>query len=237
MKYAVFSDIHSNLDALKTVLAEISKEKVDEYICCGDIVGYGPEPNECIDEIKKIKNIKIVAGNHDRAVVDRLNIDFFHENAKEVIIWTSSVLTQENKEFLTNLPEKIIENNFTVVHGSPRDPINEYLMGVLDINNNLSYFENDICFIGHTHLPFFYAEGLGSMQLKALNKMRITSKSIINVGSIGQPRDSDNRACYMIIEDNAITCYRVPYDIESVQKKMKGKSLPKKLITRLSCGA
>ena len=182
MRYAVFSDIHSNIEALESVLSVIEKENVDEYICCGDIVGYGPEPNECVEKIKSIKNIKIIAGNHDRASVGLFDVNWFNDNTKAAILWTSSQLTKENKNFLRELPEKIIEENFTVVHGSPREPIKEYLIKPFDMQENLRFFETQICFIGHSHYPFVYTSEGMKTELRENESIQIVSKSIINAG-------------------------------------------------------
>jgi len=236
VKLAVFSDTHSNIEALDCVIEKISLENVDKIICCGDIVGYGPNPNECVEKIKSIKTIKIVAGNHDRAAVGLFDVNWFNDNAKATILWTSSQLTEENKNFLKGLPEKIIEENFTVVHGSPREPINEYLIKPSDMQDNLQFFETQICFIGHSHRPFIYTAENGITGLSADTTTQITSKSIINVGSVGQPRDGNNRACFMILEDNKITFHRVAYDIKAVQKKMKIEKLPDELVERLNYG-
>lgn len=236
MKLAVFSDIHSNIEALNCVLEKISFENVDEIVCCGDIVGYGPEPNECIEKIKRLKNLKIVAGNHDRASIGLFDINWFNDNAKAAVLWTSSQLAEYNKNFLRELSEKIIKNDSTLVHGSPREPINEYLIKPSDMQENLKFFETQICFIGHTHRPFIYTVENGITGLSANATLQITFKSIINVGSVGQPRDGDNRACFLILEDNKITFHRVEYDIEKVQNKMREKFLPEPLVTRLLYG-
>ncbi len=236
VKLAVFSDIHSNIEALDCVLEKISLENVDGIICCGDIVGYGPEPNECIEKIKRLNDLKIVAGNHDRAAIGLFDVNWFNDNAKAAILWTSSQLTEESKKFLTELPEKIVEENFTAVHGSPREPINEYLIKPSDMQENLQFFETQICFIGHSHYPFVYTSNGIYTELRESESIQIVSKSIINAGSVGQPRDGDNRACFMILEGNEITFHRVEYDIEKVQNKMREEFLPEALITRLSYG-
>ncbi|HAX62301.1 MAG TPA: metallophosphoesterase, partial [Elusimicrobia bacterium] len=147
-----------------------------------------------------------------------------------------SQLTEENKNFLRELPEKIIEENFIAVHGSPREPINEYLIKQSDMYENLNFFETQICFIGHSHRPFIYSAENGITGLRPEETTQITAKSIINVGSVGQPRDGDNRACFLILEDNKITFHRVEYDIKKVQTKMREKFLPEPLVTRLSYG-
>lgn len=236
MKLAVFSDIHSNIEALDRVLEKISLENVDGIICCGDIVGYGPEPNECIEKIKRLKDLKIVAGNHDRAVAGLFDVNWFNDNAKTAILWTVSRITEKNKDFLKDLPEKIVEENFTAVHGSPGEPISEYLIKPSDMQENLKFFETQMCFIGHSHYPFVYTNEKNITKLQENEPIKIVSKSIINPGSVGQPRDGDNRACFLILEGNEITFHRVEYDIEKVQNKMREKFLPESLIMRLSYG-
>ena len=236
MKLAVFSDIHSNIEALDCVIEKISLENVDGIICCGDTVGYGPNPNECVEKIKSIKNIKIIAGNHDRAAIGLFDVNWFNDNAKAAILWTSSQLTEENKNFLKGLPEKIIEENFTAVHGSPREPIKEYLIKPSDMQENLQFFETQICFVGHSHYPFVYTSEKSITKLQENEPIEISSKSIINPGAVGQPRDGDNRACFMILEGNEITFHRVNYDIKAVQKKMKIEKLPEYLVERLNYG-
>ncbi|MEW6556279.1 MAG: metallophosphoesterase family protein [Elusimicrobiota bacterium] len=242
MRYAIFSDIHSSIEALEAVLLEISKQNVDEYICCGDIVGYGPNPNECVEKIKTIKkggervDLKIVAGNHDRASIGLFDIEWFNDNAKAAVRWTVSVLTDENKKFLLELPEKIVIADFTIVHGSPREPINEYLLKSTDMAENLNFFSTQFCFIGHSHRPFIYSAETGITIPGENETIEIASKSIINVGSVGQPRDGDNRAGFLIFENNSVTFYRVEYDIKAVQEKMRTATLPEYLIERLKYG-
>lgn len=233
MKYAIFSDIHSNIDAMEAVLSELAKENIDKYICCGDIVGYGPNPNECID---RLKNAIIVAGNHDRAAIGMMDISQFNDRAKAAIQWTASSITEENKSFLASLPEKIEGENLTIVHGSPRDPINEYLLDMFSMSDNLGFFESQICFVGHSHHPFVYSDKGGITKVQSGETAKITAKTIINVGSVGQPRDGDNRACYTILEGDQIKFFRCEYDIESVQKKMMEQNLPESLIARLPRG-
>jgi len=236
VKIAVFSDIHSNIEALNCVLEKISDENIDEIICCGDTVGYGPNPNECIEKIKSIKNIKIIAGNHDRAAVGLFDIAWFNDNAKAAILWTISVLTEENKKILKQLPEKIQTENFTVVHGSPRKLTNEYLIKPSDMQENIQFFETQICFVGHSHYPFVYTSEKSITKLQENEPIEIFSKSIINPGSVGQPRDGGNRACFLILENDKITFHRVDYDIKAVQKKMKIEKLPEYLVERLNYG-
>lgn len=233
MKYAIFSDVHSNIDALEVVLSELAKEKIDKYICCGDIVGYGPNPNECID---RLKNAIIVAGNHDRAAIGMMDISQFNERAKAAIQWTSSNITEENKSFLASLPEKIEGENLTLVHGSPRDPINEYLLDMFSMSDNMEFFTSQICFVGHSHHPFVYSNKVGIVKVQSGDTAPLADKTIINVGSVGQPRDGDNRACYTILEDDRIKFFRCEYDIESVQEKMRQQNLPESLILRLAKG-
>ncbi|MBN1384153.1 MAG: metallophosphoesterase family protein [Elusimicrobia bacterium] len=233
MRYAIFSDIHSNIEALEAVLKELEKENIDKYICCGDIVGYGPDPNECIE---RVRNIHTVAGNHDRAAIGQVDISKFNDRAKAAIQWTTSAITGENKNFLASLPKKIVGEDFTIVHGSPRDPINEYLLDIFAMSDNMEFFTTKMCFVGHSHHPFIYNQNDGLTKVDDGQTAEITSKTIINVGSVGQPRDGDNRACFITLEDNRIKLFRIKYDIEAVQEKMKKHNLPESLITRLSHG-
>lgn len=235
MKFAVFSDVHSNIEALDAVLNCISEEKADECIFCGDIVGYGPNPNECVQAIKKLKNLKIVAGNHDKAAVGLIDTTWFNPHARSTMSWTKSVLTDESRDFLKSLPDKIVEDKFTIVHGSPRDPINEYLTELKDIIQNMDLFKTQICFVGHSHRPFIYDALSGINQLPKEIK-RLSSKTLVNIGSVGQPRDGNTGACYIILEEGNIRFCRVNYDIKKVQDKMIKNLFPKQLITRLAEG-
>ncbi|HCJ65761.1 MAG TPA: hypothetical protein DHV62_00145 [Elusimicrobia bacterium] len=243
MKYAIFADVHSNLEALNIILEYYSKEKVDKYFCCGDLVGYGPNPNECIEKVRQLKAI-VVAGNHDLASVGLKDISWFNENAQASILWTQKKLTPENISYLRSLPQIYQDKDLTLVHGSPRDPIDEYLLNLNQARENLNFFPAQVCFIGHSHTPFFYqkkaegAESYGNFLQKNPVVLNLETKTIINVGSVGQPRDGDPRsACATYeLEKKEIYLARFEYNILPVQQKMLEANLPHFLIDRLSYG-
>lgn len=244
MRYGVFADVHSNLEALEAVLSFFKKERIQAFLCLGDIVGYGPNPNECIQKIGALKKIQITAGNHDYAAVGLKELTWFNNFAVRSLVWTRRQLKEENRSFLMRLPRLVDASLFTLAHGSPRDPIDEYLLTARQYLDNLEYFRTPICFIGHTHVPsVFYTDSLGMIQHKVLAdgetfKIDGGGKTIVNVGAVGQPRDGDPRACCMIYdtEKKEVRLNRVKYDIEAVQEKMRQASLPLFLIERLGYG-
>ncbi|OGR96903.1 MAG: hypothetical protein A2902_00705 [Elusimicrobia bacterium RIFCSPLOWO2_01_FULL_64_13] len=244
MRYGVISDIHSNLEALDAVMALFKKERIQSILCLGDIVGYGPNPNECVDRISGLKKVQSTAGSHDYASVGLKDMTWFNDMAVRALTWTKRKLTEKSRAFLMRLPRLVDGSAFTLAHGSPRDPIDEYLLSSLQFLDNLPYFRTPVSFIGHTHVPaVFYTDSLGVIQNKPLPEGRAVSfdpegKTIVNVGSVGQPRDGDPRACAVIYdsEKRQVKMVRCAYDIESVQKKMRQASLPLYLIERLGYG-
>lgn len=244
MKIAIVADIHSNYEAFVATLDEIKKEKVDKIYCCGDIVGYGPEPNECIELIRQ-HNIFSVLGNHDVAVLDKVDISWFREEAQEAIFINKNLISTENLSYLGSLHENEKVDDLLIVHGSPMDNIFEYLFTISSLRRNAKFMKEQICFCGHTHQPMVYAINLNSFEEKIDipkngSKFCIDNnyKYIINVGSVGQPRDGDNRASFVIynLDDKTITFSRVEYNIKIVQDKMKKLNLPEFLIRRLEFG-
>ncbi len=247
MRYALISDIHSNLVALDEVKSYLNDEKVDAYICCGDIVGYGPWPNECVEIIKDLQKnslIFVVVGNHDWAALELEDLMKFNEDAREAIIWTKTELSEENKKYIKELPYLLDDEKFTVVHGSPRDPLDEYILGAAVFRHNLTYFKSNLCFVGHTHVPFyFYSDGavrLGEKQIVGEVKILLEPavRYMINIGSVGQPRDMDPRACLGIFDDEKkeVIIKRIRYDIKKTQEQMRKYNLPSFLIERLQWG-
>ena len=239
-RYAVISDVHSNAEALRAVLRDINKRQVHDIFFLGDAVGYGPEPNECVEFIKSECKI-IIAGNHDWGVLNLTETGSFNEYARKALDWTRGVLTADNFETLRTSPLKseIRGMDMTLVHASPFEPENwHYLLTLSDAEINFKYMHTDICFIGHSHRPFII-EMSSSGELKTdkqtMHKTK-DSRYIINAGSIGQPRDGDPRACYALVDDDRIELVRVVYDILSTQKKMSEAGLPHPLIERLSYG-
>jgi predicted phosphodiesterase len=246
MKYAIISDIHSNYSALSCVLDEIKKEKVEKIFCCGDIVGYCGEPNECIERIKK-ENIISVLGNHDAVMIDKADLNWFNKDAKEALIINKQILTQENIKYFENLKDKEIFEDIIFVHGSLQDPVFEYLDNLSLLRRNIRMLEDkNICFCGHTHVPFIYIydmlkneeDLLIPSDEKYIYEVKKDCKYIINVGSVGQPRDNDNRACFVIYDTESLKVEfrRVEYNIFLTQQKMRDLKLPEFLIQRLEFG-
>jgi diadenosine tetraphosphatase ApaH/serine/threonine PP2A family protein phosphatase len=240
MHFAVISDVHANLDALIAVMEDIKQRKMEDIFFLGDAVGYGPNPNECIDLLKK--NCKVLlAGNHDWGALGITDITHFNEYARYAIEWTKHVLTEEAGRILRSLPlkEELRERDIFLVHSTPRAPEEwHYLLTLWDAEINFHYFQNKFCFLGHSHQPFILEmEPTGELvTYREMATIRESSRYIINVGSIGQPRDGDPRACYTIIEDSKVEMVRVEYDVEGVQNKMMKERLPYPLIERLSVG-
>lgn len=244
MRYLILSDIHSNLEAFQAVLGDASaRGGFDEVWCLGDIVGYGPSPRECITLLRQQRHVS-VAGNHDWGALGKLDLAYFNPEAAFAGHWTAQQLSAEDKGYLQGLPTSIGRDIFTLVHGSPRDPIWEYLFSPDVAKANFYHFEGSFCLVGHTHVPVIF-EYLGERERCAsylfpadaslnLDQRRL----IINPGSVGQPRDGDPRASYAILdsEKGAIHHYRVPYDISLTQRKMRQAKLPQRLIDRLSYG-
>ena len=239
-RYAVISDVHSNAEALRSVLTDINKRQVHDIFFLGDAVGYGPEPNESVGLLKS-ECKTIIAGNHDWGVLGLTDTGSFNEYARTALAWTSGVLTADNYEILRTAPLKseISGMDITLVHATPCEPEKwHYLLTLSDAEINFKYMHTDICFIGHSHRPFII-EMSPSGELKTdKQEMHKTkgSRYIINSGSIGQPRDGDPRACYVLVDESRIELVRVGYDIQATQKKMSEAGLPHMLIERLSYG-
>lgn len=245
MRLGVISDIHSNLLALQEVLADLAVEKVEGYLVLGDIVGYGPYPNECIEILQKLPNSTIIVGNHDWAVLELEDISQFNEGARLACLWTRSMIAQEAKDYLGSLEYIIHNDQYMLVHGSPRDPLDEYLINVEKLEKNISFLKADICFIGHSHLPLYFTKQKesGDLAMRVIQEQEVLTLTtevvhIINPGSVGQPRDHDPRASYGIFDTNDLkfVLKRKPYDIAAVQAEMIKHNLPQSLIDRLSEG-
>jgi predicted phosphodiesterase len=243
MKYGIISDIHSNLEAFQAVLEALSGQ-VDEIICLGDIVGYNPNPNECCDLVIKSK-IPAIAGNHDYAVAGKINDFNFNIAAQAAIAWTKEVIEPVYKEFLKDLPPRLEFEHFEIVHGSPRNPIEEYIMGMEEAYPCFNFMKKPLCFVGHTHRPAFYCLNHGGegeefrIKGEGTFSTRNISRVIFNVGAVGQPRDGDPRAAYAIFDTKSkeIILNRVAYNLGETQEKMRRLSFPVRLIDRLATGS
>ncbi len=227
---AIISDIHGNLEALEAVFADIEQQDVSEVYCLGDVIGYGPNPRECIDLVMDRCALTIL-GNHDQAAL--FDPEGFNAGAERAIFWTRSVLesgdsksNERRWEFLGELPRVRREDDFLFVHGSARNPLNEYVFPE-DIYNQrkmerIFSLVEKYCFQGHTHIPGVFTE-----QLNFLSPEEIEfhyelgeEKVLLNVGSVGQPRDGDPRACYVLLNDKQVQYRRVQYDFEKTIEKI-----------------
>ncbi len=242
MKYFIVSDIHSNLEALNPVLKDMEAEKPDIKICLGDIVGYGPNPDECTELIFSNFDI-ILAGNHDQAVTGKYSTESFNPLARTAVLWTQAKMKDENIAKLKSLELKNIKNDITCVHATPTHPEEfGYILHSFEAQKHFLTLTTSKCFIGHTHIPVVYIQnkdGSVNESVKKSIQLKMDEKYIINVGSVGQPRDRNPLASYGIYdsEANTFNIKRVSYDIDSVQEKMKKAGLPPYLINRLSRGA
>lgn len=241
MRILVFSDIHANLTALEAVLSNVGE--IDAAWCLGDLVGYGPDPNECIARVQELPDLVCILGNHDAATLKQIDSTTFNPEARQTIHWTQNKLTNANLAFLRDIPERVIHKNVTLVHGSPRQPVWEYLLDAQNATHSFEYFDTSYCFVGHTHLPILYylSENRSSAKLyipEDHTLLSLSPRMIINPGSVGQPRDRNPKAAYAIFDDKEYTWeyHRVSYDILSVQSRMEKAGLPQRHIKRLSAG-
>lgn len=243
MRYLIISDIHANLAALEAVLEETGD--FDAVWCLGDLVGYGPDPNECVARIKELGATTVV-GNHDCAALGQLSLDQFNQDARTANAWTREQLTAESRAYLESLLKRVEKEDYTLVHGSPREPTWEYILDVERASANFKHFDTRICLVGHTHVPGAFIQDQesgrygvvvspypGSMPLDEPN-LRL----IINPGSVGQPRDGDPRASYAILDTEAQTWHqcRVDYPIQVTQERMRASDLSHRLVKRLELG-
>jgi len=244
MRYLIVSDIHGNLAAFDAVLADVDLKNIDRVWCLGDVVGYGPCPNDCIARLREFAGHVCVAGNHDWAAISRISIAEFNPSAQEACRWTSEWLNEENRAYLSNLPTRFVEGNCTLVHGSPREPIWEYIIYPSTAQLNFQFFDTQLCFVGHTHAPAIFREETSthkfeiSIPLPGQPILIDDERMIINPGSVGQPRDGDPEAAYMIFDPDskALEYHRVAYDVALTQQLMMERGLPESLISRLSFG-
>ena len=239
MRVAVLSDIHANLAALDSVIASLGS--VDAVWHLGDVVGYGPEPEGVVERLAAIGAVG-VRGNHDSAAVGGNEIDWFNPDAKAAMEWTRSRISGGTLDWLAALPERHTDGPFGLVHGSPREPLWEYIVSVPIARANLAALTTPYGLFGHTHLPMIFAERDGAVeQIEPADGSTFTlaeARALINPGSVGQPRDGIVTASFMVIDTGAGHCTwrRVPYDIGSVQAAMIEAGLPRRLVERLSYG-
>jgi diadenosine tetraphosphatase ApaH/serine/threonine PP2A family protein phosphatase len=242
VRYLFFSDVHSNLEALVSVLDDAAKRGIDRTICLGDIVGYGASPEECVKTISDLPNAAAVLGNHDAAVVDPKERVYLNPVAQAGVKFSETKLSAESMSYLKSL-EFIIEseNDFIASHASPYKPESwVYVLEPVEASDAFHVMTHPVAFIGHTHFPVVHnSSGLIKPILPGDRiAIREDEKAIINVGSVGQPRDGDPRAAYIIYDDESriAEVFRVEYDIETASKKILDTGLPPMLADRIRRG-
>jgi putative phosphoesterase len=240
MKYGIVSDIHGNYEALKSVINDMAQKKVDKIISLGDVVGYGPQPHECIKVLRERKAISVL-GNHDAGVIGKTDLSLWRVEA--LVTWADARknLPNEDIQWLSQRPYYYYASDFLCVHGSPTDPIYEYIYDEHGAKNNSTAVDARICFSGHTHLPTLLESNNMSYVwrfTKPIIALNSGKKYFINPGSVGQPRDHDSRAAYLIYDDKVqiIRFERVKYNIARTQQLIHMKKYPKMLANRLSSG-
>ena len=245
MRLGIISDIHANIEALEVSFKALEAAGCEEYFCLGDVVGYGASPKECIKFIRD-RNIRCVLGNHDKYVTDDCDEWPIKQYAQDAILWTRSVLDQDDISWLKSLPIKIDAYGATFLHASLDDDIDLTWPYILDSNSAGRHFffqTSKVCFFGHVHIPLIFTLGdQGTVGLELLRSCSLekdsNKKYLLNVGSIGQPRDSDRRASSVMFDSETfdVRLVRVEYDIPETQRKIINAGLPELLATRLSSG-
>ena len=241
MRYAIFSDVHANLEALQAVLRDARRLGAQRFLCLGDIVGYGPDPGRCLALVRETASI-ILTGNHEWMLLNREGLERFNPYARQALLWTRQRLSAAEIDYLQTLPLTARTGGFHLVHAAPRRPADwRYLLTLHDAEENFAHFAGRICFFGHSHVP--------AIVLKEGRECRLFAKEeslaivpgrryLVNVGSVGQPRDGNIKACYAlydIVEKN-LQIRRVAYDVTAVQEKILAAGLPEYLAWRLERG-
>jgi predicted phosphodiesterase len=237
MRFGIFSDIHSNLEALEAVLEDMQGQSVTHTVCLGDVVGYNANPRECL-EIVRALGCPLVKGNHDEEASEIRDVEHFNDLALASIRHSRQQLTKEQKEYLRALPFMRPVNNFTVVHSTLDQPQRwGYVFSSLEADASFIYQKTQVCFFGHTHVPHVFIRDTKVHEF-FYKKIEIQpdKKYFVNVGSVGQPRDGDWRAAYVIFDNeaNTIELRRLPYDLAKAQAKIMKVGLPARLAERLA---
>ncbi|MBG0771570.1 MAG: metallophosphoesterase family protein, partial [Anaerolineaceae bacterium] len=233
MRTLILSDIHSNLTALQAVLEDAAP--FDRVFCLGDVVGYGPDPNECVEQLQALPQLVCIKGNHDAAILGEIDIHAFNTEARKSLEWLASQLSPENYRWLRELPENVEMEDFTLAHGSPRNPVWEYIMDLSIARLNMDEFLTPFCLVGHTHIPCVFIKDGETPDTTNLyligpdQPFGLDLKSIVNPGSVGQPRDHNPLSSYLIYDDRdefPWEYHRVAYDVEVVQQRILAAGLP-----------
>jgi predicted phosphodiesterase len=240
MRVAVISDVHANSRALDAVLEEIDAERVDAVWCLGDTVGYGPRPNECCDVVRSRADYCLV-GNHDLVVLGRLSVSDFNDEAAAAATWTTDVLTPESRTFLEGLEPSGEVDGVDLYHASARDPVWEYVLTEEAASATLELSPAPLVLVGHSHVALALSQngdGVAGGMAPAGSRVELTGRWLLNPGSVGQPRDGDPRAAWLLLDlDRMFAEFRrVPYSIEQTQTEMRERGLPGALAARLARG-
>jgi len=242
MRILVVSDIHANYTALEAVLADAGS--TDEIWCLGDMVGYGPDPNAVVEQVRELPQLTCLLGNHDVAVIGKMPFESFNGDARRSLVWTEKVMNADNMAFLNSLHQNVkVRGQVTMAHGSPRDPLWEYVLNTLSARLNFDHFDTPWCFVGHSHLQCLFrlneTNDRVTMETPKVDEvLSLSSRLILNPGSVGQPRDRDPRAAYAIYdsESQTWTARRVKYNVAEVQERIRSAGLPEKHALRLEEG-
>ena len=242
MRILVISDIHANFTALEAVLKDAGT--ATETWCLGDLIGYGPDPNAVVEQIRELPQLTCVVGNHDGAVLGDMALEAFNGDARRSLTWTGKVLNADNMDFLKSLPQHAkVRGEVTLAHGSPRDPLWEYVLNTLSARLNFEHFATPYCFVGHSHIQSQFQldeekDRVSMVMPKTEEAVPLTPRVILNPGSVGQPRDRDPRAAYAIYDaqENTWEARRVEYNIPEVQQRIRETGLPEKHALRLAEG-
>ena len=240
MLHAVVSDIHGNLEALEAVLADLDQHRPASIACLGDFVGYGASPNECIERLRPRIEVA-VAGNHDLAACGRLKLGYFNSEAASAARWTDQNLTSENRAYLQGLPFSARWRHSLLVHASPSQPDEwHYVLSPLEAEAEMSSFSETLCLIGHSHFPGTFDRDSSRVRYTRAADVRMERghRYLVNVGSIGQPRDGDPRAAYLLYDDRERTLrhVRLEYDVDGAMRRIRDAGLPQFLAERLRWG-
>jgi predicted phosphodiesterase len=239
MRYAIIADIHGNLEAFQTVLDDIKTQNVQQIVCLGDVVGYNANPKECLDIVRAM-NVPIVKGNHDEYCSSEDQLEGFNPHAAEAVIWTRNQLNTDDRQWLRDLKYTRMVANFTIVHATLDAPQRwGYVFDKLAAAASFPYQNTQICFFGHTHVPVAFMRDT-AVRGGTYSKFKIdpAKKYFINVGAVGQPRDNNPKAGYVVYDTDAgtIELRRLDYDIATTQAKIRAAGLPERLAERLEFG-
>ena len=239
MKYAIIADIHGNLEAFQTVLEDIKTQNVNQIVCLGDVVGYNANPKECLQIVRDM-NLPCVKGNHDEYCSSEDALEGFNPHAAEAVHWTRNQLTTEDRQWLRDLKYSRMVGNFTIVHATLDAPQRwGYVFDKLAAAASFPYQNTQVCFFGHTHVPVaFMRDSVVRGGTYSKFKIDVSKKYFVNVGAVGQPRDNNPKAAYVVFDVDAgtIELRRLDYDIPTTQEKIRAAGLPERLAERLEFG-